>query len=867
MKTLNKIGSIVAGGLLIGSAMAGMAAAGMENSGIDHEFFYDNQYNPIVQVVVGEKGLATDAVAAGNIAAVIGNLAYTKAVAEVNGSVTLGVSSKGATGKFEQMAYSASDEIISIGSSGDGNGDFYNDDIGLDFDNEDRTYDRGSFIKYSLACDMSQRETADLLQEPSFSNIHCFFCETLCLSQLENPEHEMSENIGVNYDKMHIYEEGLNDDNPEKLVLKIDSKALTYNIDTGGIPATSIKDNDEYVDFEWRGKMLLFGEEFHVTDISKNEIVIAKGQDLDISSEAFSDKYNGYKFKIEHLIYSTEYQVAGILLEVEKPDGTVVQTQISKMANGIVDDIEVAGIYAEESDGIATADILVYDTLTSMTLKDGKDIEIGGEVKKGWRTQIGHQDSEDSDVDEYRNTEGTVISNITVTYTKTAYLDVGESLDFPSNFKLEFKGYLDNNYMEKTCDELSTIEIEKVEDYRLVMSFKADNTENYEYIHLDQGPFSQGDRFIIGGKIYEYIDIDSQDDNHYDIVLEDVLDGGKHTISMSPQAATGPRILNTLAFEDPDDNDEEIDLDFDEDILSTDVFMGQFQGLNLLLEDSNLFVVETTNITELDGSYVGILPEQIGTFDDFYMEGGKSYLYAVKENGTEDLNDDGNANDVLLVFRNPTNEYSVIDLYDRDHDESSSLDYKQGIKAGTNEPSPDFEYDIEIDDEDDTVLMLPAGGTDLTISWDDDLLTEEIKICQPTDYVYPSIFIGTTEAMEIADATINEGDEGTEKTLGCCTYLVKDFEVNGDTTTIQPNKLIGNLVVSETAANTNQNLIIVGGPAVNGLSNIIKEDIETAEGKYIVKRSGKKIYVAGWEAAETIDAGNALTEWLYENIH
>jgi len=185
MKTIKKITSIVAGGLLISSAIVGMASAGLESSGIEEGFFYNNNYDPIVQVVVGEDGMATDAVAAGNIAAVIGNLAYTNAATNATGKVTLGVKSKGAIGKFEQMSYSASDSIISE--------EFYNNNEGLKFDDEERSYNKGSFIKYSLACDMSQRETANLLQEPSYNNVHCFFCETLCLDELENPEHEMSE--------------------------------------------------------------------------------------------------------------------------------------------------------------------------------------------------------------------------------------------------------------------------------------------------------------------------------------------------------------------------------------------------------------------------------------------------------------------------------------------------------------------------------------------------------------------------------------------------------------------------------------------------------------------------------------------------
>lgn len=834
---------------MLSSAIAGFASAGIESSGINKDFFYNQNYEPIVQIVVGENGMASDAVAAGNIAAVIGNLAYTTSDIGASGKVTLGVKSKGATGKFEQM----SDSMISE--------EFYNSNEGLKFDEEERKYDKGSFIKYSLACDMSQRETADLLKEPSYNNIHCFFCETLCLSQLENPKHEMSEEVYVNYNKMNIYQDGLNNNDAEKLVLKINSKAISYIVNTGDIPLTSIKYNNEYVDFDWRGKMLLFGEEYHVLDISKDKIQIAKGQEIEITSESFSDEYLGYKFKIEHLIYSAEYIVAGMLIDIEKPDGTVVQTQISKMKNGAVDDVELAGIYAEESGGIATAEVILYDMITSMKLEDGKEIELNGEIKKGWRVYFGDRKSNDSGISEYRETSGDTLKNITIKYTKTAKLESGESLDFPSKFKIEFKGYLDNNYIERPCNDIS---IEKSENYRATLKFKADNTNIYENIHLDQGPFASGDRFILDGKIYEYTNLNSLDDNKYELILEDILGGGKYTIKFLPKTGSGDEILTTYAFENYENNEEEINLDFDTDQLSTDVHLGEFHGLDLMLEDGDLYVVENRTVSN---TYIGIMPKQIGTFDDFYMEGGKTYLYAMKENGTQDLNNDGNTDDVLIIFKNPMNEYTIIDLYDRDHEEDDSRKYWQGISIGDDEPSPTFSYIIRLDRKEDTDLILPAGGTKLSINWDDDLLTESVSICQPEDYVYPTIFVGTSEDMDIAESTITDSDTGKEKTIGCCTYLVKEFEVEQETENIIPKKVVGNLVVSESNVDTNKNLIIVGGPSVNGLSQIIKEEIESADGQFIVKRSGSKIYVAGWEAKDTINAGTALIDWLYENIH
>jgi hypothetical protein len=77
--------------------------------------------------------------------------------------------------------------------------------------------------------------------------------------------------------------------------------------------------------------------------------------------------------------------VTGIFLDVEKPDGTVVQTSISKNANGKVDDLEIMGVYAEEADAVATASILVKDTTTGalasksmhkITQENGRSVSI-----------------------------------------------------------------------------------------------------------------------------------------------------------------------------------------------------------------------------------------------------------------------------------------------------------------------------------------------------------------------------------------------------------------------------------------------------------------------------------------------------------
>jgi hypothetical protein len=74
-------------------------------------------------------------------------------------------------------------------------------------------------------------------------------------------------------------------------------------------------------------------------------------------------------------------------------------------------------------------------------------------------------------------------------------------------------------------------------------------------------------------------------------------------------------------------------------------------------------------------------------------------------------------------------------------------------------------------------------------------------------------------------------------------------------------------VVPEVGADTTKNLVIVGGPSVNGMCTVTKEEIAAAADKLIVKKDGNLLIVAGYEYEETLAAGDALVDWLNENVH
>lgn len=923
MKTLKRVGSVATGAIMLGAAMSGAVSAAMDDTGLTKDFFYDADYNPIVQIVLGEKGMATDAVAGGNVAAVIGNLAYTSAMAQAGGSasgqVVLGISARGATGKFEKSYRDAS------WIEGDSN--FYDRSDGLDFDNQAASssvleeYKFGEFVQYSLACDQQQRTAAGILKKGTYSNIHCLFCQTLCLGQLENPSHDMEEYISVDYTNMKWYEDGLDRSDAEEMKLKVPTNTLKYYSLLEDIPLTTIYDSNgtskNEVDFEYRGKMILFGEEYYIKDISgTTKIYLAKGKILDdVSSEGYTAEYLGYKFKVDHLIYSAEYQVAGILLDVEKPDGTVVQTQISKMANGIVDDIEIAGVYAEEADAVATASLLVYDTTTNVVLEDGKELELGGVEKDGWKVEItegvfdgntGGLTASQMDIAEYDDMFGKTLNNISVTYTRSHTgnnaIAVDEMIEFPTTYQLKFNGFRDNNYDESPCSGAGNgnIIVSTDGDSRAMIAFTTDTGSTLENVYIDSGPIQTDEMFVAAGNVYEFESFDdtNTEDNQMKLTFTDVLNGGNVEYTLT--AVTGG--VDTMyqgAFVEALENDAELAITTNADDNSTNVFAIQdsaFSSLDLLLDDSDRLyvmsdlVLSDNTVSGVNGTVLTINPTVLGELTEFQLDdqtltmsaqaeatSGLTYQRARNSSEGTDYNGDNDYDDVLIGFEANSEELMILDLFDRSYNSSSDTTHSMKLIAeddteGLTDTSRDTGSKQTLEDDKDSVLYTPYSGMKATLDWGSNDRIDGMEVCMPQDIVYSTIFVGTSEQATTMDAIITKDDEGTEKTVGCCSYLVKEFGVEAtveDVNEVTVNPIVGNLVVPEIQANTAKNLIIVGGPSVNGMSEglVTLQEVQSSSGNYIVKKVGSKLIIAGLTAADTVDGGNELVSWLQANVH
>ena len=959
MKSIDvkKIGTLAASTLMLGAALAGPVSAGADMTGVDKGFFYDANFNPIVQIVVGEKGMATDAVAAGNIAATIGNLAYMSKTESFTpeytpeGQVIIETAAIGATGDYVQDEY----PNLKDGATLDPENitEFYDKDEGFHFDGM-KTYERGDFTQYALACEQQTRTEAGILMEGTYNNIHCLFCMTLCVEGLKNPSHEMKEIIEVNASMIRYYEEGLNDDDTEALKMAIEGDAIKYTVETGYIPVSDMKlGTEEFADFEYRGKIIFMGKEYYVKNIEGDKIYLADGKVLDdITSEGYTSEFNGYKFKIDHLIYSGEYEVAGILLDVEKPDGTIVQVQISKMANGIVDDLEVAGVYAEAAGAVETASIIVYDTASQIVLEDGEDLELGGVEYDGWRVEWKDyakpcNETTDCDIDEYLTDdvnakEFKVIEKIDVTLTDDVKginaLEVDESLNFPSQFLMTFKGYMTGSYRDALCsgEGEGNILLERGSDvYQMLISFTGDDGNRYDEVRLDEGPFQKGDTFVLDGTVWEYAKYkkdagatDAQDT--VDVTRKPLISGSKERITLTrvcdpdndltvnatgwTNCTVGDTTCNCdtlsdveirkIALVDAMDDDDPSKYERDdnvtltpEDLYWNDDSQGLYGGV-LWFDESSNTIVYSNNTAD---TWLTIDPNMVGTIRDFEMDNVLEMSVVRECNFTGDVDADeeydwtcdwnfdgnnatgfkgGNDDDLLVIFKShdEADEYTVIDLTDRGYDEGHIWKYSNGIGLyadfGTTSTQSNEDNKIVYVDEDvDTLLIAPFSGDEYSIDWGVDNKIDSVTLCHPQKNVDATYFLGIGEEATYVEDIITKDDEGKEITAGCCTFKVKEFSVtvagaeDQEYTTATVNKIIGHLVVPEVSADTSKNLIIVGGAAVNGMCTVTEEDVAEQADKFIVKKDGNLLIVAGYEYEETLAAGDALIDWLNENVH
>ncbi len=659
-------------------------------------------------------------------------------------SETYGFSTNIGENRTNIIGFGSSDEAVTLDINGGTNGqaDFYNANEGLFFSN----------VSYEF-------ESADghgLLDDGLFENIQSSFSG---VTPSAAPIHTMRTRLSLDGRENNLiwYEKGLGSDDKETLTLEIDKNDIRYSINTGEIPLSTIIRNGTIVDTEYRGLMPFFGEEYYVTDIATDEMYLAQGTILTISSSDYIVEYQGYAFKLNDTV-AENGTIIGLLVDVQRPTNPPARLRANATA-ATVDNLSVMGINISADN--TTAAIRVADLTTLIHLEDGGDLILPEGLKQYWRATFEVETyAADLSLSEYNQSTGAWLKNISLIYRHDIELESGESLLFPREHVLRFTGFANSTYEATTCSGGATDNITIAKDgaYQLLVNLTSDDGTFLFNVRLDQGPFITGDRFMLSGKVYRMVDVvERNDDITLNLTLEDLTDGGNVTYALSATSWTGgsaggTKVFWTIPFVEEDENNETIEIEADAFQADSGVYVGALGSVNAVYDNGDLYLdVTETELNDSGVSRIGVSPTQLGTFADF--EGTRALtMWAIAEDGMTNINSVaepmGEGNDILLVLQNADAEVFIVDFYDRDFDRYYDVEHYTNVIAADTYPSNSSDYltssevGAYLNDDRDTQLWLPEGGDHLTARYGVDEEIMSVNLCHPRQDVDVAIYLG-----------------------------------------------------------------------------------------------------------------------------
>ena len=457
--TIGRIGAIVAGAAMLGTAVASAFAGAVEvPSGLSKGFFVDANGVPQVQVVVGEKAAASDGAAAGQIAAMIGNMAFSTTTAtqaggtvEVQGGTTtctpsaaecgagsaegqvkLSWAAIGLMGDLEQRQmdctiYASGMDLINMTEGGD-DGDW--SDLNTATDTmysalNPKCGDLGCYAEVYTpedtvannmigSCEITKTDVS-ILKEGEFANEICSICYNFCDIALGCEPHLMQEWVEI-YGERMIVDYDCTD---ERLEFSIDDDgAIYYNVFTDDILTEDVlDDDDDLVGQSYLGKIILGQHEYYVEDLDDDSITIVCGAKGTVTTTApmeyvppaegsacdAGDSGQTYSIRLIGAQTIEEKGVVDVTLEVSRPDGAteVITTGIS--GKPTVGDIKVKLQRGTTASNVITgeqsfsAEILVYYVPSEYTFytDDSTDDSEGIYDEQGVAVEDGYSGIED----------------------------------------------------------------------------------------------------------------------------------------------------------------------------------------------------------------------------------------------------------------------------------------------------------------------------------------------------------------------------------------------------------------------------------------------------------------------------------------
>jgi hypothetical protein len=406
--------------------------------------------------------------------------------------------------------------------------------------------------------------------------------------------------------------------------------------------------------------------------------------------------------------------------------------------------------------------------------------------------------------------------------------------------------------------------------------------DSMEDVRLDEGPFQTDDMFISGGYVVRIDNIDNSRGDDDVIIEYSVKDGADWTNYEMDDLADADDACNVSVTSTMDEayaenmtissavdgvvqnwtgehnascnNEEWILLKYGEDDeddyalwINTD-FDQTFEMAETVGEDVD---------TEFKSDIYFSAEDNVITIDGVGDSGGEDQiLFKVTQEANVSITSDG----TVCQYGDMDNDCEKI-LQPTDTDEGGTIISLSGAI-------------VEIDA---TEVEEPENSDT------EELIIDSVTVTLPENEVRPTLFFGTATTLNQSSITITDADEGTEINVGGVPVMVEDFGVTGTVggggvvggnattlqcpdqtasceatyTTVEVSDLSYSLVVLDKNAG-GKNLIIVGGPAVNSVAQQVAQLSEFTEGVQMVKLSGDKLLVAGYEAGDTAAAAESL---------
>ena len=641
-------------------------------------------------------------------------------------------------------------------------------------------------IKTNYVCENTKMDAirVEVLLDRDYVNNQCFLCSDICQDTVTDLEHEMYEQIAVNTDNFKYYEEGIDDDYlDEALKLAVEGNSITYSVYADYLPPTFLKNTDrDLVDSRYRGKMIFLGDEYFVKEWDDEEeiLVLAKGAERILDNYAYGGDFTAgdgtYEFKVHRAIFS-EDQVAGIVIDVKKPDGTEVRVVAQRSLNAVVGNVEIYVSNVATAGDFVRADVKVYDLSTEIVLEDGEWFD---DSKQLWRVEIekvplgcvvdrlsGYGPEQTECYSPYTSQGGYVADRfsdyekVSIEYESTGMLKwvhlileasyteggdfdslgVGEKIMFPLDaFRLSYEGYKTRRFADSRCSGGDDkIEIKKVGNHQVTISFTDDNRDRYDDVHLDSGPIMEGELFMFNGEVWEFVEGDPGVSPS--VELKNRITGKKWVVGLEEN--TDP--LNLWCNDFGDDNSHCVDnepTNLYADAANSPVGDIIYDGIYLYLTANN--------------GVLGMDPVVAGMLQNFDTDNNKIKISIEQETGT-DLNMEPsyleNTDDTLIKISSggsicmgdPACDATYIDFYDKSRFYDD--DWANSVLVIRSDGGV-------LDDEDDAdTLWLPNSGDELVVDYGADDEIKGVTICHPRTRVYPTYFLGSDMIKTLHDIT------------------------------------------------------------------------------------------------------------------